>query len=450
MKKHFKIFSLIITAVLTINLLPVYAFAEKPTARYSLPFDLNVASYLLVSLDTGEVIFEKNAEDKRAPASLTKLMTSYVVFNYIEDLDNTMVTSKAYLYDEFYGLGVSSADIWKGETLSMRNLLYAMMLPSGNEAASMVADYIGNGSISNFNMLMTTEAKKLGCVNTNFNNPHGLFTENHYTTAYDLYLIAKACYETPGFMDIATTRIHELPANTNHEAPYNIVSTIRMMDKNSIVYRSYVKGMKTGSLPETGHNFVTVCEKNGEKYLLVLMGVEQTDVDGTLLSAGPSFDVTIKIMDYFFDNYTLKAANSLTAPSAEVKLKYAKGVDSLLLYPKGEIYSVLPNDVDETSFQKTYELPENVSAPITAGDTIGKVNYFIAGSLVGSTDLVCDTGYEKDNLIFFVEKAKEAFTSLYFKVVLALCGLLFVAFLCYKYYVGKKYEKMQKVHRRTK
>ncbi|MEG1801651.1 MAG: D-alanyl-D-alanine carboxypeptidase, partial [Oscillospiraceae bacterium] len=175
-----------------------------------------------------------------------------------------------------------------------------------------------------------------------------------------------------------------------------------------------------------------------------------TDVDGTQLSDRPSFDMTAKIMDYFFDSYTLKAANSVSSPSAEVKLKYAKETDTLMLYPKTEVYSVLPKDVDESSFQKTYELPETVSAPVAAGDVVGKVNYFIAGSLVGSTDLVCENSYERDTLIFVVEKAKEAFTSLYFKVVLALCGLLFVAFLGYRYYIGKKYEKLQKVHRRTK
>ncbi|MEG0091432.1 MAG: D-alanyl-D-alanine carboxypeptidase family protein, partial [Oscillospiraceae bacterium] len=413
MKKQLKIFSLILTIILTLGMLPVSAAPPRATARYELPFEMNVASCILVSLDTGEVIFEKNADVQRPPASLTKLMTSYLVFKYVDDIDGTMVTAKPYIYDEFYGLGVSTADIRKGETLSMRDLLYAMLLPSGNEAASMVADYIGNGSISNFNMLMTTEAKKLGCKNTNFNNPHGLFSENHYSSAYDMYLIAKACYETPGFMEIASTRIYELPANVKHAQPYNIISTIRMMDKASPVYRSYVKGMKTGSLPEAGHNFVTLCEKNGEKYILVLMGVEPTDVDGTQLSDRPSFDMTIKIMDYFFDSYTLKAANSMSTPSAEVKLKYAKETDTLMLYPKTEVYSVLPKDVDESSFQKTYELPETVSAPVAAGDVIGTVSYFIAGSLVGTTDLVCETAYERDSFIFMVEKIKEAFTSLY-------------------------------------
>lgn len=450
MKKQFKLFSLLLTAIFAVTLIPTNTFAADKAARYTLPFDLNVASYLLVSLDTGEVIFEKNSEVQRPPASLTKLMTSLVTFKYIEDLDNTMVTAKGYLYDELYGLNASTADIWKGETVSARQLLYAMLLPSGNEAASMVADHIGNGSLSNFSMLMNTEAKKLGCTNTNFANPHGLFSENHYSTAYDLYLIGKACYETPGFMEIANTRIYQMPANVRHAAPYNIVSTVRMIDKASLVYRSYVKGMKTGSLPEAGHNFVTVCEQNGEKYMLVLMGVEKTDVDGTELSNQPAFDVTIKIMDYFFDSYTLKAANSLSAPSSEIKLKYAKEVDSLLLYPSSEVYSVLPNDVDESSFQKTYELPEFVTAPVEKGDVIGRVSYYIAGSLVGSTDLVCEVGYERDNLIFFVEKTREALGSLYFKVVLILCGLLFLAFLGFKLYISKKYEKLQKVRRRPK
>ena len=446
MKKRLRALSLTAVFLFVSVLMPLKTSAA---ARYEIPFDLNVASYILVSLDTGEVIFEKDAHVQRTPASLTKMLTTYVAMKYVDDLDGTTVTQTTKHTDELYGMNSSTADIRSGETLTMRQLLYAMMLPSGNEAANMVEDYIAKGSRYNFSMLMNNEAKKLGCTNTNFSNPHGLFSENHYTTAYDMYLIAKACYETPGFMDIATTVHYYLPENYRHPDKYLISSTIKMQNPSSVYYREYIRGIKTGSLPEAAHNFATVCEANGEKYILVVMGAEYVDPQGNELAL-PAFDATAAIMDYFFDEYTLKPANSLEAPVTEVTMKYVKGKDNLLLYPKSEVYSVLPNGVDESSFQKVFNLPDEVYAPINAGDVIGTVSYYIAGDLVGTTDLVAAESYERDTFIFLVEKLGEIVSSLYFRVVVAVTVVLIAAFLAFRYYIGKKYEKMQKIHRTKK
>ena len=446
MKKRLRALSLTVVFLFVSVLMPLKTSAA---ARYEIPFDLNVASYILVSLDTGEVIFEKDAHVQRTPASLTKMLTTYVAMKYVDDLDGTTVTQTTKHTDELYGMNSSTADIRSGETLTMRQLLYAMMLPSGNEAANMVEDYIAKGSRYNFSMLMNNEAKKLGCTNTNFSNPHGLFSENHYTTAYDMYLITKACYETPGFMDIATTVHYYLPENYRHPDKYLISSTIKMQNPSSVYYREYIRGMKTGSLPEAAHNFATVCEANGEKYILVVMGAEYVDPQGNELAL-PAFDATAAIMDYFFDEYTLKPANSLEAPVTEVTMKYVKGKDNLLLYPKSEVYSVLPNGVDESSFQKVFNLPDEVYAPINAGDVIGTVSYYIAGDLVGTTDLVAAESYERDTFIFLVEKLGDIVSSLYFRVVVAVTVVLIAAFLAFRYYIGKKYEKMQKIHRSNK
>ena len=181
MKKRLKALCMVLIMVCAIAAAPLTASAQTADARYELPFDLNVASYLLVSFDTGEVIFEKDSHVARTPASLTKLMTSYVALKYVDDLDGTTVKCSTTHTDEVFVMGGSHADIRPGETVSMRNLIYAMLLPSANEAANMVASHIGNGSRSNFYMIMNTEAKRLGCTNTNFSNPHGLFSDNHYT-----------------------------------------------------------------------------------------------------------------------------------------------------------------------------------------------------------------------------------------------------------------------------
>ena len=447
MKKFSKFLSTFLCLIIIVSTvsLPVLGANE---ARYDLPLQLNTASYLLASLDTGEIIFEKDSHAQRTPASLTKMLTAYVTMKYITDLDGTMITAPRYVYDELFGQNSSTADIRQGEVLSARQLLYALLLPSANEAANILADYIGNGSIPNFCMMMNSEAKKLGCTDTNFSNAHGLFPDNHYTSAYDMYLIAKACYETPGFMDIVTTKTYEMPANVKHTNPYYIQSTVKMQNKAyPDFYRSYVKGMKTGSLDEAGHNFVTVCEKNGERYILVVMGVEYTNPDGSARSNYPAFEVTAQIMDYFFENYTLKSANTLTSPVIEIPLKYAKDVDSLLLYADNEVMSVLPKDVDETSFQKVYNLPEFVGAPIKAGDVIGTVDYFLAGQKVGTSQLASQIDVKRSLVMFALEKIQEVFRSLYFKVVVAVTLILIGIYAFYAYKQYKKHEKMQKVHR---
>jgi D-alanyl-D-alanine carboxypeptidase (penicillin-binding protein 5/6) len=219
-----------------------------------------------------------------------------------------------------------------------------------------------------------------------------------------------------------------------------------MQNSTSGYYRDYIRGMKTGSLPEAKHNFATVCESNCEKYILVVMGAEYVAPDGREL-VSPAFDATAAIMDYFFEEYELKPANNLSAPVTEVRMKYVKDTDNLLLYPSSEVYSVLPVNVDETSFQKIYNLPEEVYAPINAGDVIGSVSYYIAGDLVGTTDLVAAESYERDFIIYFVEKVQEVMSSLYFKVVMVVTVVIFAVIGIAIYTNAQKAEKMRKIHR---
>ena len=441
MKKILRIMSMTLVFVLCFSFIQLPAFAA---ARYELPFDVNARAYVLASLDTGEIIFEKNSREHYDPASLTKLLTAYTVYQYVDDFDGTMVTAPRYVYDELYGMNSSTADIRQNEVLSVRNLLYAMLLPSANEAASILADYVGNGDITNFCMMMNNEARKLGCTDTNFTNAHGLFTDNHYTSAYDMYLIAKACYELPGFMDIVTTNTYQMPANLKHANPYFIQNTNKMQNRAyPDYYRSYIKGMKTGTLDY--NNFVTVCQKNGENYILVVIGAEMSNTEPRA-----AFITTQEIMDYFFDSYSLRSANTLTFPVTEVPVKYSADADTVLLYADTEVMSILPNDADESSFRKVYNLPESVGAPIETGDVIGTVDYYLAGQKVGTSQLVSHDTVERSIIMFLVGKFQEAYQSLYFRVVLAVTFVLIMAYLAYTYSQFRKHEKMQKVHRRRR
>ena len=442
MKKFIRIISVTLCMLLCFSMVQLPA-AAATTARYELPFEVNARAYVLASLDTGEIIFEKNSNERYDPASLTKLLTAYTTYKYVEDFEGTKVTAPRYVYDELFGMNSSTADIRQGEILSVKDLMYAMLLPSANEAASILADYIGNGDITNFCMMMNNEARKLGCKNTNFTNAHGLFTDNHYTSAYDMYLIAKACYNTPGFMDIVTTNTYYMPANIKHANEYPIQNTNKMQVRTSPYYRSYVKGMKTGTLDY--NNFVCVCQQNGENYIMVVLGADFSNNENR-----PAMVTTAEIMDYFFDSYSLRSANTLTFPVTEVGLKYAKDTDTLLLYADNEVMSILPNDADESSFQKVYNLPEYVGAPINAGDVIGTVDYYLAGQKVGTSQLVSHDTIQRSTVMFLVGKFQEAYQSLYFRVVLAVTFVLFTIYLIYTYSQYRKHEKMQKVHRRRR
>lgn len=412
-------------------------FCGSASAAFTPPFEVNADAVYMVNLDTGRVVYEKNATKPRAPASLTKLMTSLLLMENCADLDGTEVTAPGYIFDELYGTGSSHADIRPYETITARTLLYAMLLPSGNEAASITADFLGNGNLDNFFYTMNARAKQLGCVATSFTNAHGLWgmEYGHYSCAYDMYLIGKACYETPGFMEVASSESYEMPFTNKHPNPeyasrpdcaYVIYSTNYLQRTSSKIYRSDVHGLKTGSTPEAGYNLVSTATKNGETYMLVVMGAPyEKDEYGY----GMAFSVSSQLYDWAFENFSVSPALDVSVPLQEVEVKYADSTDTVLLYPEESFTTLLPNEADETVLQKTYLLPESVAAPIKKGDVIGAVKLSLAGEELGTVALVSHTDIERSDLLYGWAQLKLFFNSLYFRTVLVLLALLVAGYL---------------------
>ena len=194
MKKFCAIlFSFVLVLMLALPVAAEDAAGESDSLFDTAPALTAPAGYV-VNLDTNIVVYEKNSETPLSAASLTKLMTTLLLLeNYQDQLDSISLTAPSYVYDLIWeqSTNASSADIRRGETQSLRNLLYAMLLPSGNEAAYIVADYMGGGSIDNFVAMMNDEAKAVGCTGTTFVDPCGL-NPNNITTARDAYLILRA------------------------------------------------------------------------------------------------------------------------------------------------------------------------------------------------------------------------------------------------------------------
>lgn len=165
MKKLSIFMAALFVVMLFIGIQPAYA------AQYSLDFEETAEAVYMINLDTGTVVFEKNADERRSPASITKIMTMALALEMCEDPANTYVTAPSYIWNEFEGISISHCDIQRGETLTMQDLLYGMALQSANEAANIVADYLGNGSISDFVELMNQKAPGNRCGQHPFYQP---------------------------------------------------------------------------------------------------------------------------------------------------------------------------------------------------------------------------------------------------------------------------------------
>ena len=424
------------------------------------PFATKGASIYMVNMDTGTVVYEKNAHERRAPASITKIMTSLLLLENVQD-GSTVMTAPGYIYDEFQGLRVSNADILPGEQVSAESLLHAMLLPSGNEAASIVADNIGQGSIPNFCAKMTARALELGCENTNFTNPHGIFgmERENYSTAYDMFLMAKECwyskdpYVQSTFREAAAQTEYWMPISNKHATPdegapegkaYPIRTTNAMMRFGTPVYMPEVSGMKTGSTPDAGYNLVSTATRDGQTYLLVVMGTPyETDANGY----GLAFSDSQSLYEWAFDSFSVRPALDVKKQVAEVGVKYSDKVDTLMVYPAEGLLTLLPNETDETTIDKKLNIPENISAPIKKGDIVGTVTMSLAGEEIGTVDLISDKDIERNNAMYILAQIGEFFSSLYFKVLFTLCLIAIGIYVGFVYWISVQDKKRRKVNR---
>lgn len=406
-----KIFAAALAVVL---LAPALATPAAAMSGYDPDFEVTAEAAYIVNLDTNLVVYEKNSETPLVAGSLTKLMTMILLLkNYQDQLDTITVTAPGYIYDYLYGLDASSADIRRGETHTLRTLLYAMEVQSGNEAAYIVADYMGGGSIDNFVAMMNAEAEAIGCTGTTFTDPCGL-DEGNITTARDSYLLLRAAMEYDAFVEAAGVYTWQVPQSSAHDAPYNIISTNRMISSASELYRSYTQGGKTGSLLAGWQNFASWHTQDGETYISVLL--HSSDEIGTT----PAEIETGQLMDWVFATFGVGAALDTTQPISELPVRYATEAESVMLYPVDNMMTLLPREGGAAVTEQTFNLPESLAAPVTQGEVVGSVTISIEGEEVGTVDLIAGSNVSRNQVLYTLSRVGEFFSSTYFKVVVIL------------------------------
>lgn len=406
-------------------------------------------SALLINTDTGKVVYSKNAQDKMYPASITKIMTSILLLESVEDLDATTATATSEDMEELYGTGASTADIRIGETLTMRDYLYAMLIPSGNEAAMIVANALGPG-VPAFVEKMNAKAQELGMKNTHYANPHGLFDEQQYTTAEDIAILAQYAMKNDTFREAVSQIRYTLPA-TDYADERLLITTNMMMEPGTVYYRDYITGIKTGSLPEAGKCVVSSASQDGYNYLCVILGAPTEDANGESYDYNMAFYDTIHLYDWAFETFSNLSMLDPDTPINEAKVKYGKNQDFVHVAPQEKFTALLPSYVTEEDVQKIIHLPEEpLEAPIQAGDVVGSVELKLKDETIGEVPLIATETIERSKWLYYTDMFQKALGSIWAKLILIVIVLLIAIYIIYAVLVNQKNKKYKKIRRRKK
>ena len=363
--KNFFILSFLIITVLFTNLNIVYATDNDADAP-----EITSGAAILIDNKTNRVLYDKNANERMFPASTTKIMTAILVLENC-DLDETVTAS----YDALMSIpeGYVTAEIQGEEQFTVEQLLEMLLVHSANDAANVLAEYVG-GSIKSFISMMNTKVNELGLTNTHFTNPYGLQEDTHYTTAYDLAKIMQYCIQNDDFRRIAGSVSCSIPA-TNKSGVRSYTSTDQLILSDSPNYYSYVTVGKTGFTTEAGRCLVSCAYRNDIELTCVILG-------GTLSDDGISsrFTDSISLYEYGFTHFSLKnIANPGDIISTIEVSNGTPATKSLDLAFVDSIHALVNNDDLNTNYLPEIQLNSDISAPIAEGDVVGKAVYTIDG-----------------------------------------------------------------------
>lgn len=342
---------------------------------------------IVVDNTTGTILYSKGSlTTKLYPASTTKILTALLVMESVEDLDNTTVTVSAKACN--LSDGASVMGLQPGDKLSVTDLMYGLLLRSGNDAAIALAEYV-SGNVNDFVKLMNKKAKQLGATNTNFVNPHGMHNADHYTSLNDMSLFAMALTknETLNKM-VSTTEYTAHIKRSSKNIDLVLKSTNKFLDKTTEEYNKYITGMKTGSTSEAGCCLVTRYQKqNTDLLVLSFGGSADTYLGDTakLIDYAESSFTTISLSELFASrDFVVQVSNASVSDqnNGQLSLRFSN-VPDLNFVTTIPIANALKNATDPVRVV----LPENIQAPIYVGDVVGAAQIYLGDEVLLDSDV---------------------------------------------------------------
>lgn len=385
--------SLILILIICINIIfSVNIFAAEP--------NISAGAALSVEVSTGKIIYEKNAYKKMYPASTTKIMTALLV---LENCELTDKVTASYSALSAVPSGYAVANLQVGEQLTVEDLLYALMLKSANEVANVLAEHVA-GSVESFSTMMNTRAEELGCKTTHFVNPNGVHDDDHYSSAYDLYLIANEAMKNLTFRTIVSTRTYTLPATDKYPNADRICSNTNQLihinnnNRADNYYYKYAIGIKTGFTTEARNCLVSAASRDGLEFINVVLDAGLTDT-----GLSNRFLDSIKLFDYAYNNYTLTKIKDADSIIKTIEIKNGtKETKNLDLHIQDSITVVNNKKINATEALPEISLKENLLAPIQKDDVVGTIKYTIDEIEYTSNLLAGSDVEEKSNISIFL------------------------------------------------
>ena len=419
-----RLFTLFFAVVLTIS-----CFVMPASAMFdpSPVYEVQAPSAYIVNTDTNIILYEKNSTQQVSAGGLTKLMCAALVLtNYGDELDTRTFQMPFAISDYVYG--TDNADMRSGETFTLREALYAMLLRNANDAAMGMAYQLSGNDLAGWVSQMNSLSQQIGTTNSTWTDACGL-DDGNVTTAVDMYLILRYLMGFDAFVEIAGSPTFEMPAKEKHTKSFILTNQNVALNKASggKFYRSAMKGGMCDVMAyknDSGtQSYVSWASSEGETYIFCVMGSPDTVDTYGYSNRRPALYETTQLIDWVYSSFSVQAALDPDQALAEIPVKYSSETDTLLLYPDDQMMTILPSTSDNSVTQKFFHLPDSVAAPIKQGDLIGTVEIKLAGETIGVVNLVAGQDVNLNPVLFTISELQAFFHSLYLKVVLVLSAI---------------------------
>ena len=419
-----RLFTLFFAAVLTVS-----CFVMPASAMFdpSPVYEVQAPSAYIVNTDTNIILYEKNSTQQVSAGGLTKLMCAALVLtNYGDELDTRTFQMPFAISDYVYG--TDNADMRSGETFTLREALYAMLLRNANDAAMGMAYQLSGNDLAGWVSQMNSLSQQIGTTNSTWTDACGL-DDGNVTTAVDMYLILRYLMGFDAFVEIAGSPTFEMPAKEKHTKSFILTNQNVALNKASggKFYRSAMKGGMCDVMAyknDSGtQSYVSWASSEGETYIFCVMGSPDTVDTYGYSNRRPALYETTQLIDWVYSSFSVQAALDPDQALAEIPVKYSSETDTLLLYPDDQMMTILPSTSDNSVTQKFFHLPESVAAPIKQGDLIGTVEIKLAGETIGVVNLVAGQDVNLNPVLFTISEFQAFLHSLYLKVVLVLSAI---------------------------
>jgi D-alanyl-D-alanine carboxypeptidase (penicillin-binding protein 5/6) len=408
-----------ISTIISLNI------SANASVLFTPSFPISSEAAVLVNLDKDVTIYEKNPTKKMYPASLTKIVTAMVVLDNVSDIDNTTYEAPLAVFDELYKTGASTVGFSRGEITTVKDLMYSMLMLSACESAGILAYNVGDGDTAKFIRMMNEKAAQIGCTGTNFVNAHGLYDDNQYTNAHDMSLIGQYAYKNyPKLIEIACTREYRMKATNKQEDGWKTIThTNKMLDPASENYYQYSRGLKTGTLDESGRCLMSLAAKDGNNYLLVTLGAPQKDAEGNTIQ--PQYEDHKLLYDWAFNTFAYEKILPRDKEISEIRVRFGQSSDYVLLVPAEEYSMLWPNTLEKDVLKEDIStvgyIDESgeIQAPVKKGQVLGTYTLSLSGNELITTDLVAKNDVTLSQTAFLMDKASKFPQSGYFKLAAA-------------------------------